>query len=60
MVGPVWALVMALLDGLIDKPVFGQPVPGSVFASFLLVGTLLGALGGLLAPPPRPAAPATR
>lgn len=44
--GPAWALVMTLLDGLIDKPVFGQPVPGSVFATFLLAGTLLGALGG--------------
>ena len=58
-VGPLWALAMALLDGLIDKPVFGQPVPGAVFATFLLAGTLLGALGGLLATPPRSGPPAT-
>ena len=58
-VGPLWALAMALFDGLIDKPVFGQPVPGAVFATFLLAGTLLGALGGLLATPPRSGPPAT-
>ncbi|MGI8595760.1 MAG: hypothetical protein ACR2LY_00530 [Thermoleophilaceae bacterium] len=58
-VGPAWALVMTLLDGLIDKPVFGQPVPGSVFATFLLVGTVVGALGGFLAAPRRSGPPAT-
>ena len=63
-VGPVWAIALALADWLVEKALFGQPQADSVFASALLGGLVLGALGGLLAsrsakPAPRPA-PAPR
>lgn len=48
-VGPLWAISIALLGSLIDKPVFGQAHSDSAFWSLLIVGAALGALGGLLA-----------
>lgn len=48
-VGPLWAVSIALLNSLIDKPVFGQADSGSAFWSMLIVGAGIGALGGLLA-----------
>lgn len=64
LVGPVWALVMAVLDVLATKTIevealgqseslaiFGSSKAGAPFAIFLLLGTLLGALGGGLASP---------
>lgn len=59
-VGPVWGVVMAGLDGLATKSlagstgapelhIFGTAQGAGALALFLLVGTVLGALGGLLA-----------
>ncbi len=48
LVGPIWALAMVILNGLIAKNLFGRADGGSVFGSFLLSGLLVGALGGLL------------
>lgn len=61
-VGPVWAIAMALLDALATKSLevealgdsrqlslFGSADGGAAFLYFLLVGAVLGALGGLLA-----------
>jgi len=62
-VGPVWGLVMAVLDGLASNSlsisggdgttavlhIFGTAQGAGALALFLLVGTVLGALGGLLA-----------
>jgi len=61
-VGPVWAIAMALLDALATKPLevealgdsrqlslFGSADGGAAFLYFLLVGAALGAVGGLLA-----------
>lgn len=49
LVGPVWALTMALLTDLAGEGPFGNPTGDSVLVSFLLGGVVLGALGGLLA-----------
>jgi len=49
LVGPLWAFAMLAVDALVAKDAFGLAVPDSVFGGFLLVGSLLGALGGLLA-----------
>jgi len=61
-VGPVWAFTMLILDVLATKSLeiealgrsqqlslFGSADGGGVFLYFLLVGSALGALGGLLA-----------
>jgi hypothetical protein len=55
-VGPLWAIALALLNELIDKPVFGLPDADSVFAGVFLGGALFGAIGGLLAVRSRPPA----
>ncbi len=49
LVGPVWAVTMALLDALATKQVFGNSEGESVFVAFLVGGALLGSLGGFLA-----------
>ncbi|HEY5197586.1 MAG TPA: RDD family protein [Solirubrobacteraceae bacterium] len=50
LVGPVWAITLAIVGALIAKPeFFGDAVGGSVFGMFLLVGGLAGAVGGFLA-----------
>jgi len=48
-VGPVWAIAVALLSALASKELFGDPSADSVFVSFLVGGAALGALGGFLA-----------
>ncbi|MBA3508557.1 MAG: hypothetical protein H0T19_00515 [Thermoleophilaceae bacterium] len=48
-VGPLWAVIVAVLNALIDKPVFGQVDAGSAFVSMLIGGVVLGAVGGVLA-----------
>jgi len=48
-VGPAWAVAMGLADAVIAGPVFGSAEGDSVFATFLLIGTAFGALGGRLA-----------
>jgi hypothetical protein len=47
-VGPVWAIAVALLSALASKELFGDPSADSIFVSFLLGGAALGALGGFL------------
>ena len=62
LVGPVWAILMVILDVLATKSLeqealgrsqqlnlFGSADGGSTFLLFLLIGAVLGALGGLLA-----------
>jgi hypothetical protein len=49
LVGPIWAVVVGILSALASKKLFGDPQGDSVFATFLLGGALLGALGGVLA-----------
>jgi len=48
-VGPAWAVAMGLADAVIGGQVFGAADGDSVFATFLLIGTAFGALGGRLA-----------
>jgi hypothetical protein len=48
-VGPSWALAMGIADAIVGGRVFGSADADSVFATFLLGGTALGAVGGLLA-----------
>lgn len=50
-VGPVWALVMVLMNALVktNLSLFGEASGDSVFGVFLLGGAVLGALGGFLA-----------
>lgn len=57
-VGPIWAIAMAILDSLTEKAVLGQAAGGSVFGAFLLLGSILGGLGGLLASRGQEAPPA--
>lgn len=62
LVGPVWAIAMAILDALASKGLnfealgesaelsfFGSARGASTFGLFLLIGAVLGGLGGLLA-----------
>lgn len=49
LVGPIWAVAMGILDIAVGKDLLGRAQPDSVFAVLLLGGTILGALGGLLA-----------
>lgn len=51
--GPVWAFFLVILNGVINKtddfPIWGLADGASVFGFSLLIGSGLGALGGLLA-----------
>jgi hypothetical protein len=47
LVGPIWALAMVIVNGLVAKEFFGRADGGSVFGSFLLGGLIVGAVGGL-------------
>jgi hypothetical protein len=64
-VGPIWAILMVVLNGLASKtadlPLFGRGSGDSVFGFVLLVGLLVGAGGGALAgqAEPEPAEVAT-
>ena len=63
LVGPIWAITVAVLSALASKQLYGDPSGDSVFVTFLLGGAALGALGGVLAarsgPQPQAAAPGT-
>lgn len=47
LVGPVWAISLALLSAMHVK-IVGQPDGESLFGIYLLGGAILGAIGGLL------------
>jgi zinc-ribbon domain len=49
LVGPVWAIALALLNGLLQDTLFGHAQGESVFGIVLVLGALVGALGGYLA-----------
>lgn len=61
LVGPIWAITVAILSSLASKQLYGDPSGDSVFVTFLLGGAALGALGGVLAARsgPQAAAPGT-
>ena len=50
LVGPVWAITLALLNALLQDTLFGHAQGESVFGIVLVLGALVGALGGYLAP----------
>ena len=47
LVGPVWAIALALLNALLQDTLFGHAQGESVFGIVLVLGALVGALGGL-------------
>jgi hypothetical protein len=49
LVGPVWAIALALINGLLQDTLFGHAQGESVFGIVLVFGALIGALGGFLA-----------
>jgi hypothetical protein len=49
LVGPVWAIVLAVLNGLLQDTLFGHAEGESVFGIALVFGALIGAAGGFLA-----------
>ena len=60
LVGPVWAIVLAIINSLLQDTLFGHAQGESVFGISLVFGALIGALGGFLAAratatPPAPA-----
>ena len=48
LVGPVWAIVLALVNGLLQDTLFGHAQGESVFGIVLVFGALIGAAGGFL------------
>jgi hypothetical protein len=48
LVGPIWALTVVIVNSLVAKYYFGRAVGSSVFGTFLLVGLVMGAVGGLV------------
>jgi zinc-ribbon domain len=49
LVGPVWAIVLAIVNGLLQDTLFGHAQGESVFGIALVFGALIGAAGGFLA-----------
>ena len=49
LVGPVWAITLALISALLQDTLFGHAQGESVFGIVLVLGALVGALGGYLA-----------
>ena len=49
LVGPVWAIALAILNALLQDTLFGHAQGESVFGIVLVFGALIGALGGFLA-----------
>jgi zinc-ribbon domain len=49
LVGPVWAIALALVNALLQDTLFGHAQGESVFGIVLVFGALVGALGGYLA-----------
>ena len=48
LVGPVWAIALAVLNALVATFIFGRADGSSVFGAFLLGGLAIGALGGVV------------
>ena len=48
-VGPVWAVALSLVNGLLQDTLFGHAQGESVFGIALVFGALVGAAGGFLA-----------
>lgn len=49
LVGPVWAIALSIVNGLLQDTLFGHAQGESVFGIVLVFGALIGALGGFLA-----------
>jgi len=49
LVGPVWAITLALVNALLQDTLYGHAQGESVFGIVLVFGALVGALGGYLA-----------
>ena len=49
LVGPVWAVALAIVNALLQDTLFGHAQGESVFGIVLVLGALIGALGGFLA-----------
>ena len=49
LVGPVWAIALALVNALLQDTLYGHAQGESVFGIVLVFGALVGALGGYLA-----------
>jgi hypothetical protein len=49
LVGPVWAIALAIVNALLQDTLFGHAQGESVFGIVLVFGALIGALGGFLA-----------
>jgi predicted membrane protein len=49
LVGPVWAITLALVNALLQDTLYGHAQGESVFGIVLVFGALIGALGGYLA-----------
>jgi hypothetical protein len=49
LVGPVWAIVLALVNALLQDTLYGHAQGESVFGIVLVFGALIGAAGGFLA-----------
>ncbi len=52
LVGPVWAIALALVNSLLQDTLFGHAQGESVFGIVLVFGALTGSLGGYLAAGP--------
>lgn len=52
LVGPVWAIALALVNALLQDTLYGHAQGESVFGIVLVFGALVGALGGYLATGP--------
>jgi hypothetical protein len=48
-IGPVWAIALAIVNALLQDTLFGHAQGESVFGIVLVFGALIGALGGFLA-----------
>lgn len=48
LVGPIWAVALVIVNALLAKYFFGRADGSSVFATFLLGGVVVGAVGGLV------------
>ena len=49
LVGPVWAIVLAIVNSLLQDTLYGHAQGASVFGIVLVLGALIGAGGGFLA-----------
>ena len=49
LVGPAWAIVLAIVNGLLQDTLYGHAQGESVFGTVLVLGAVIGAAGGFLA-----------